>query len=69
MFHFNVMHREICVKGFSGTTALRILKFGANIAYDYLYHVGENQQICPFFSFSAIKVFVKDFSGTRILKF
>ena len=33
--HSNEMHREICFKGFSGTTAPRILKFGTNIGYDY----------------------------------
>ena len=29
--HSNVVHREICVKDFSGTTAPRILKFGTNV--------------------------------------
>ena len=29
------MHREICVKGFIGTIATRILKFGTNIGYVY----------------------------------
>ena len=43
-FHlFGVMHREICVKDFSGTAAPRILKFGTKIGYDYLYCVGEIQ--------------------------
>ena len=58
--HSNIMHREICVKSFSGTTAPRILKFDANIAYDYLYCVRENQHpdayhflyLSIFFSFS-----------------
>ena len=39
----NVIHREICVKDFSGTTAPRILKFGTNVGYDLLYCVKENQ--------------------------
>ena len=29
--HSNVIHREICVEDFSGTTAPRILKFGTNV--------------------------------------
>ena len=37
------MHREICVKDFSGTTVPRILKFGTNIGYDLSYCVRENQ--------------------------
>ena len=40
--HSNVIHREICVKDFSGTTAPRILKFGTNVGYDLLYCVKEN---------------------------
>ena len=34
--HTNVIHREICVKDFSGTTAPRILKFGTNVGYDFV---------------------------------
>ena len=30
----NVIHKEICVKGFSGITVPRILKFGTNVGYD-----------------------------------
>ena len=41
--HFSVIHREICVKDFSGTTAPRILKFGTNVGYDLLNCVRENQ--------------------------
>ena len=41
--HSNVIHREICVKDFSGTTVPRILKFGINVGYDLLYCVKENQ--------------------------
>ena len=45
-FHLSlhcVMHREICVKDYSGTAAPRILKFGSNIGYVYLYCVKENE--------------------------
>ena len=59
-FHLslNVIHREICVKDFLGTTMSIILKFSTNIGYDMLYCVKENQPpdayhslycICPFF--------------------
>ena len=41
--HSNVIHREICVKDFSGTTAPRILKFGTNVGYDWWHCVRENQ--------------------------
>ena len=41
--HSNVIHKEICVKDLSGTTAPRILKFGTNVGYDLLYCVRENQ--------------------------
>ena len=37
--HSNVIHRKICVKDFSGTTASRILKFGTNVGFDLLYCV------------------------------
>ena len=54
--HSNAIHREICVKDFSGTTEPRILKLGTNVGYDLLYCVKENQHaalilplICPFF--------------------
>ena len=43
IFHSNVIHREICIKGFSGTTMPRILTFGTNVGYDLLYCVKENQ--------------------------
>ena len=43
--HSNVLHREFCVKDFSGTTAPRILKFGTNIEYDLLYCVTESALI------------------------
>ena len=43
IFHSSVIHREICVKDFTGTTAPRILKFGTNVEYDLLYCVKENQ--------------------------
>ena len=41
--HSNVIHWEICVKDFSGTTAPRILKFGTNVGYDLLHCVRANQ--------------------------
>ena len=41
--HSNVIHREICVKDFSGTTASRILKFGTSVGYGLLHCVRENQ--------------------------
>ena len=41
--HSNVMHRKVCVKGFSGPTAPRILEFGTNFGYDYFYGVRQNQ--------------------------
>ena len=57
--HSNVIHREICVEDFSGTSVPRILKFGTHVGYDLLYCVKENQHaaeyhslylsICPFF--------------------
>ena len=37
--HFNVIHGEICVKDFSVTTVPRILTFGTNVGYDWLYCV------------------------------
>ena len=58
--------RYFGVKKFSGTTELRILKFGTNVGYNLLYCVRENQPppliipfICPFF-FSPIKISVTD---------
>ena len=74
----NVTHREICVKGFSGTTAPRIFKFDTNIGYYYVLCKRESILMLTFhvlvhFSFSPVTLFfVKDFSGTtaiRILKF
>ena len=47
--HSNVIHREICVKNFSGTTPPRILKFGTNVGYD-LYCVKENQHAAAYHS-------------------
>ena len=48
--HSSVIHREICVKDFSGTTAIRILKFGTNVGYDLLYCVKENQYASAYHS-------------------
>ena len=49
-FHLSlhVIHMEICVKDFSGTTAPRILKFGTNVGYDLLYCVKENQHAAAY---------------------
>ena len=41
--HSNVIHKEICVKDFSGTTGPMILKFGINVGHDLLYYVKQNQ--------------------------
>ena len=49
--HSHVIHSEICVKDFSGTTAPRILKFGANVSYELLYCVKENQHAAAYLSF------------------
>ena len=76
--HSNVIHREICVKDFSGTTAPRILKFGTNVGYDLLRCVRENQSPDASFllfvhlSFSSIQFSVTDFSASmrvRVIKF
>ena len=48
--HSNVIHRGICVKDFSGTTAPRILKFGTNVGYDLLYCVKKNQHAAAYHS-------------------
>ena len=76
--HPNVVHREIWVKYFSGTTAPRILKFGTNVGYDLLHCVRESASWClPFplfvqFSFCPIKFPVTDFLASmraRVFKF
>ena len=46
--HSHVIHMEICVKDFSGTTAPRILKFGTNVRYDLLYCAKENQHAAAY---------------------
>ena len=48
--HSNVIHREICVKDFSRTSAPRISKFGTNVGYDFLYCVKENQHAATYHS-------------------
>ena len=48
--HSSVIHREICVKDFSGTTVPRILKFGTNVWYDLMYCVKENQHAAAYHS-------------------
>ena len=72
------MHREICVKQVSGTTAPTIFKFGTNIRYNQLHCERENQNPHAYHSFY-LSIFLSlqkklcslDFSGTirpRILK-
>ena len=46
--HSSVIHREIHVKNFSGTTAPRILKFGTNVGHDLLYCVKEKQHAAAY---------------------
>ena len=48
--HSNLIHREICVNAFSGTTAPRILKFGTNVGYDLLYCGKENLHAAAYHS-------------------
>ena len=48
--HSDVIHREIWVKDFSGTTAPRILKSGTNVGYDWLHCVKENQYAAAYLS-------------------
>ena len=74
--HSNVIHREICVKDFSGTTAPRILKFGTNVGYYLLHCVRENQPPDAYhflyFSICPVKFSVTDFSASmkaRVFKF
>ena len=77
--HSSVIHREICVKDFTGITAPRILKFGTNVGYDLLYCVKETQHAAAYhylffvhFSFSPVKLFITEFSApitARVFKF
>ena len=60
IFHSNVIYREICVKDFSGTTELRILKFGTNVGYDLLYCVKENQHSAAYHSFICPFIFLSN---------
>ena len=62
--HSSLMHREICVKNFTGTTAPRISKFGTNIGYDHLYRVRKNQHTYVYYS---LYLFIIDFSN-KILR-
>ena len=72
------MHRETCVKGFSRTTAPRILEFYTNIGYHYLHHVRQIQHphayhsLYSFIFLSFNKFFCQRFlrnNCTRISKF
>ena len=56
--HSSVIHREICVKDFSGTIALRILKFGTNVGYDLLYCVKENQHAAAAYHSLYLSIFL-----------
>ena len=77
--HSNVIHREICVKDFSGTTAPRILKFGTNVGYDFIVLCKRESACCCLsfplfvhFSFFPVKLFVIEFSApitARVFKF
>ena len=64
--HSNVIHREICVKDFSGTAAPRILKFGTNVGYDLLYCVKANQHAAAYHS-PYLSIF--SFSPSKFLSF
>ena len=55
--HSNVIHREICIKDFSGTTVPRISKFDTNVGYDLLYCVKENQY-APAYHFLYLSFFL-----------
>ena len=67
--HSNVIHREICVKDFSGTSVPRILKFGTHVGY-HLYCVKRVSllllifPLVVHFSFSPSKFFVTNFSAS-----
>ena len=67
--HSNVIHREICVNDFSGTTVPRILKFGINVGYDLFYCVKENQYPAAYHSPYLFIFFfsLSNFSVTNIL--
>ena len=70
-FHLSlsVMRRDIYVKDFPRTTEARILKFGTNIGFDYLYCVRDSASSClsfplfAHFSFPPITNFITDVSG------
>ena len=67
--HSNVIHSEICVKDFSGTTVPRIFKLGTNVGYDFLYCVKENQPP-PAYNFLYLFFFLSlqaNFSVTNFL--
>ena len=46
--HSNVIHREISIKDFVGSTVPRILKFGTNVGYDLLYIVKGKQHAAAY---------------------
>ena len=76
--HSNVIHREICINDFSGTTVPRILKFGTNVGYDLVLCKRESVCCClsfplfVYFSFSPSKFSVTNFLASmraRVFKF
>ena len=73
--HSNEIHREICVKDFSGTTLPRILKFDTNVGHVFLYCVKKNQTpayhslYLSIFSFSPKFLSqISQLSGARVFK-
>ena len=48
--HSSVIHREICVEDFSGTTVCRILELDTNVGYDLLYCSKENRHAAAYYS-------------------
>ena len=59
--HYNVMHKVICVKDFSGTTAPRILQVDTKIGYDLFYYVRDNQYFHAYHSLY-LSIFSLEFS-------
>ena len=70
-FHFSFFPSltPVCVKDFSGTTAPRILKFGTNAGYDFLYCVKENQSATAYHCLSCQFLFLSQQILLQILSF
>ena len=60
------LHREICVKDFSGSTTPRISKFDTNFKYDLLYCVRENQHPHAHYSLYFVHFFSPRKSSSQI---